>query len=100
MAKNLSGKEKTKDPENGNETLSSGGSRPSDKGWGLKKFFFRPFGPHFGVKIRGHRAPRAPPLATPLLSTARKIAASHLQIYVPASMCAAVLAAVLVSPCE
>ena len=31
---------------------------------------------------------------------ALKNAVSHLQIYGPASMCVAVLAAVLVSPCE
>ena len=34
------------------------------------------------------------------LSNALKNAVSHLQIYGPASMCVAVLAAVLVSPCE
>ena len=50
--------------------VSSGGSRPSDKaGAGhpdpeirgapaSKKIFFRPFGPHFGLKIRGR--PRSP----------------------------------------
>ena len=34
------------------------------------------------------------------LSTALEDAVSHLQIYGPASMCVAVLATVLVSPCE
>ena len=33
---------------------------------GLQKFF-QPFGPQFGVKIRGGRAPRVPPLDQPLL---------------------------------
>ena len=33
-----------------------------------KKFFFRPFGPQFGLKIRGGRAPRAPPPDPPLVS--------------------------------
>ena len=33
---------------------------------GLKKKFFRPFGPQFGLKIRGGRAPRAPTLDVPL----------------------------------
>ena len=39
-------------------------SRPKDKGaggGGLPKNFFRPFGPHFGPKIRGGRALWAPP---------------------------------------
>ena len=31
-----------------------------------KIFFFLPFGPHFGRKIRGAGAPRAPPLDPPL----------------------------------
>ena len=63
----------------------SGGSRPSDKGGGVgggkrssrpsdkgvpglrKKFVFRPFGPQFGLKIKGgNRAPRASPLDPPL----------------------------------
>ena len=57
----------------------SSGSRPSDKGRGVghpdpeikggpasKKKFFRPFGPHFRLKIRGRRAPRASPLDPPL----------------------------------
>ena len=42
-------------------------SRPWDGGWGgggertrpQKKFFFRPFGPHFGLKVKG--APPPPP---------------------------------------
>ena len=53
-------------------TFLSGGSRPSDKvggrgvgviqtlrkgGGGLKKEFFRPFGPQFGLKIRGVPGP-------------------------------------------
>ena len=51
--------------------LFSGGSRPSDKvgrGGGLKKIFFRPFGPQFGLKLREGRGPRPPPLDPPLLS--------------------------------
>ena len=32
---------------------------------GLKKNLFRPFGPQFGLEIRG-RAPRIPPLDPPL----------------------------------
>ena len=55
----------------------SGGFRPSDNGGPghpdpeirrgrfLKKYFFRPFGPQFGLEIRGGRAPRAPPLDPP-----------------------------------
>ena len=44
-----------------------GSSRPWDKGrGGLKKHFFRPFGPHFDLKIRGARDPRDPPLNPPL----------------------------------
>ena len=52
--------------------LHSGRSRPSDKGGGgiwpsrlwdkeggrSQKYFFWPFGPHFGLKIRGGRPPR------------------------------------------
>ena len=42
-------------------------SRPWDKGRGrLQKNFFRPFGHHFGLKIRGDRAHRAPPLDLPV----------------------------------
>ena len=56
----------------------SGGSRHSDKGGGghpdaeirempgLKKTFFRPFGPQFSLKIRGGGAPWVPPLDPPL----------------------------------
>ena len=53
--------------------MKSGGSRPSDKGGGgghpdtemregaVSKIFFRPFGPQFGLNIRGAAwAPRAP----------------------------------------
>ena len=60
--------------------LTSGGSRPSDKRGGgaghpdpeigggvASKKFFRPFGPHFGLKIGGW-APRAPPLYPPQLT--------------------------------
>ena len=35
-------------------------------GGGLQKIFFRPLGPRFGLKIRGARATRAPPLDPPL----------------------------------
>ena len=37
-------------------SISSGGSRPSDKGGGAqsrKKNFFQPFGTNFGLKLRG-----------------------------------------------
>ena len=45
-----------------------GSSRPLGKGeGGLKKYFFRSFGPQFGLKIRGSRVLRAPPLDPPLL---------------------------------
>ena len=41
----------------------SGHPDPEIRGMGRsKKIFFRPFGPQFGPKIRGGRAPRAPPL--------------------------------------
>ena len=40
---------------------SSGGSRPRDKRGPEAKTFFRPFGPQFGLKIRGVRAPRPLP---------------------------------------
>ena len=36
-------------------------------GEGLQKTFFQPFGPHCGLKIRGGRAPWAPPRDRPLL---------------------------------
>ena len=60
--------------------LTSGGSRPSDKGGGggagggqPQKFFLRPFGPHFGLKIRGAgHPPLDPPLLT-LPSPKRKL---------------------------
>ena len=47
---------------------ASGGSRPSDKGGGgpvirgagLKKKCFRPFGPQFGLRIRGDPSPPDP----------------------------------------
>ena len=44
-------------------------SRPLNKeggGGGLPKIFFRPFGPHFGLKIRWALAPLTPPLDPPL----------------------------------
>ena len=44
------------------------GGGPPDPDPGLQKVFFRPFGPQFGLKIRGGaRAPRAPPLDPPLV---------------------------------
>ena len=58
--------------------LTSGGSRPSDKAGGgdggqPKKFFLRPFRPHFGLKIRGAgHPPLDPPLLT-LPSPKRKL---------------------------
>ena len=39
---------------------------PEIRGGGFKKMFFRPFGHHFGLKIRGDRANRAPPLDLPV----------------------------------
>ena len=48
------------------EPLSGGSRSPSDRGAGLQKNFFRPLGPHFGRKITGSRASRAPPLDLPL----------------------------------
>lgn len=56
----------------------SGESRPSDKGgpdhsgselrwgWPSSKKVFRPFGPHFCLKIRGGGPPPGPPLDPPL----------------------------------
>ena len=43
-------------------------SRPLNKegGGGLQNIFFRPFGPHFGLKIRWALAPMTPPLDPPL----------------------------------
>ena len=72
-----------------NKEQGSGGSRPSDKGgrgWGAghpdteirggpqsQKNFFRPFGPQFGLKIRGGaRAPRTLPLDPPLQGTNKR----------------------------
>ena len=58
--------------------LFRGGSTLSNKGGGHPDpeirgraglIFFRPFAPQFGLKIRGARAPRAPPLDAPLLFT-------------------------------
>ena len=60
----------------GNKTLVSNITAPwwseLPRGWkeaAPQKDFFRPFGPHFGPKIRGVRVPQAPPLDTPLLFT-------------------------------
>ena len=54
--------------------MGEGGGRPDSEirgagGGGLKKNFFRPFGPQFGLKIMGERPPMAPPLDPPLLYT-------------------------------
>ena len=61
----------------------SGGFRPSDKGGpGLKKIFFRPFGPQFGLKIRvGGGIPGRPSpgsasgyrLGSPTITTCRSL---------------------------
>ena len=40
---------------------------PEIRGGGLKKNFFRAFGPHFDLKLGG-RVPQAPPLDPPLYS--------------------------------
>ena len=40
--------------------------RPWDKVGAVSKNFFRPFGPQFGLKIRGRAGPGAPPLDPPL----------------------------------
>ena len=58
--------------------ISGGGSGRTDPeirggGGAVWENFFRPFGPRFGLKIRGSRTPRAPPLAPPLIS-GRKLA--------------------------
>ena len=46
----------------GGEGRGSGHPDHEIRGWpGLKKIFFRPFGPHFGLKIR-----EPPPLDPPL----------------------------------
>ena len=63
--------------------INSDGSRPSDKGepghpdpekkvggGGSQKNFFQPFGPQFGLKIRGwggERSPWNPPMDLPLI---------------------------------
>ena len=60
------------------DCINSGGSRPSDKGGGgghsdpeirrgRRQNVFPPFGPQFGLKIRGGWAPRAPSLDPPLI---------------------------------
>ena len=49
--------------------ISRGGGHPDPdiREARLKKKFFRPFGPHFGLKLRrGPGPPRAPPLHPPL----------------------------------
>ena len=49
--------------------ISKGGGGhpdPEIKGGSLKKILFRPFGPHFGLKMREGRAPRVAPLDPPL----------------------------------
>ena len=52
--------------------MGAGHPDPEIKGrLGLKKIFFRTFGPQFGLKMGvreegGDRVPRAPPLDTPL----------------------------------
>ena len=59
-----------------NLRLNSGGSRPFDKeggGEAVPKNFFRPFGPKFGLKIRG----LAPPLDLPLLKGAARVVCLH-----------------------
>ena len=53
-------------PECGQSTIFSGGSRhhpdPEIRGMtGLKKIFFRPFAPQFGLKIRGAGPPGPSP---------------------------------------
>ena len=56
---------KTASGATGNESGAGGSStRPRDKGVS-KKLFFRSLEPQFGLKIRGPRAPRAPPLDPP-----------------------------------
>ena len=39
---------------------------PEIRGGPTSKIFFRPFGPHFDLKVRGAWAPRALPLDPPL----------------------------------
>ena len=55
------------------QTLRYGGGRgggghpdPEIRGARSPKFFFRPFGPQFGLKAREWWVPRAPPLDPPL----------------------------------
>ena len=43
---------------------------PEIRGRSLQKNFFWPLGPHFGRKIRGGQATRAPPLNPPLSAVA------------------------------
>ena len=49
---------------------ASGGSRPSDKGGGGEGGVVGLFGP---LKIKGTRAPRAPPLDLPLQATEKPV---------------------------
>ena len=51
---------------------------PEIKGGSLPKKYFRPFGPQFGLKIRGAQVPRVPPLDPPVLYS--KMAIVFLQI--------------------
>ena len=56
-------------------------SRPLDKGGGgagLPPKFFRPFGPHFGPKIRGNLASRAAPLDPALFALKLELFCSKL----------------------
>ena len=48
--------------------IRGGPGHPDPEIRGLQKIFFQPFGPHFGRKYGGVRAPRAPPLDPPLAS--------------------------------
>ena len=54
--------------------------RPLDKGGGLVSpaIFFRPFGPHFGPKIRRNLASRAAPLDSPLFALKLELFCSKL----------------------
>ena len=67
--------------KNSDRGICSAGSRPWDKGGEGKKTFFRPFGPHFGIKIRGGRALRAPPLDPPLIWTPSDRASSIADLF-------------------
>ena len=65
----------------GSRLWDKGGGYPDSlirRGPGLQTIFFRPFGPQFSLKIRGGRAPRAPPLDLPLPSSSMRINASYL----------------------